>query len=594
MGIDTHYVETKRSLNGSGGEAGAQSSSKVPQSIAHITPFKVLKFGSSILRGPKDLPRVVAEIYRYHRKGIKIIAVVSAFNGDTDRLIEEASSFGAEKDNIHAPRFISLGEYRTAALLAIACDQAGLAAGVLGARALGFRAKGHPHRADPLGIDKQKLLQALKQNDVAIIPGFVAIGESGEPVLLGRGGSDLSAMILAAELGLEEAVLLKDVDGVYEQDPAQAVGALKRYSHISYEDARHVAGELVQERAINHANRKEMSIRVGCLGGGYDTIISAKTIPPTISTRTRPIVVALAGCGVVGGAVADLLQEQAQDFQLCAMLVRDSKKTRPDSVRGLKQVSSVEALLDAQPDIIVDALSSGALGERLTEAALARGISVSSANKQALAGRLEPLHRLANEKGACLTYSAAVGGGTPMIELVRRVASSARIISIEAVTNGTVNYILSGLAKGHSFDEALKAARKAGFAEADPSADLTGMDAVAKAEILAWEGFEQAVSSTTPSQILDAALLDKISKAPGAWRQITRIIREKDDRPRISVSYHRVEEDDFFYKINDEANAIRITTRDGSVYSTKGRGAGAVPTAHSIVADLGAIRRQRA
>ena len=553
----------------------------------------VLKFGSSILRTPDDLPRVVAEIYRHQRKGVKVVAVVSAFDGETDCLIAEAESYGADRDSAHAPRLVSLGEDRAAALLAIACDQAGLSARVLNASDLGFRATGHPRRADPLGVNRDALHHALANNDVVIAPGFVAIGSEGEPVLLGRGGSDLTAIVLASELELSEAVLLKDVDGVYDQDPAKAGDSAKRYNEISYADALEVAGELVQSRAINHASRRGVSIQVGRLGAADDTLISEQTSAPTVSVPAPLLRVALAGCGIVGSGVADLLQGHSEDFELCAVLVRDLEKPRPESANHAKFVSSVDDLFAQNPDIIVDVLSSGELGLTLTEQALTKGVGISSANKQALADDLERLQKLATENNAVLDYSASVGGGASMVELVRRAAASSEIVSIDAIVNGTVNFILSKLAAGRAFDEAVKAAQDAGFAEADPTADLSGADAVAKAKILAWEAFGEAIKSPVTHEALDEAMLKQIGASSGVWRQVTTIVRDERGVPAASVAYEQIEEGDFFWDIGGERNAIRITTADGGIFTAKGRGAGAVPTAHSILGDLGVMRRRR-
>ena len=178
----------------------------------------VLKFGSSVLRDKSDLPLVVSEIYRRRRDGRKVIAVVSAFAGETDALIAEAASVGGARSR-HAPRIIALGEERSAALLAIACETAGLDALVLDARTLTLTAGGPVDDAHPENVDGALLQTALAARDVIIVPGFVALGPTGEPVLLGRGGSDLTAVFLASALGLGETTLMKDVDGVYDRDP---------------------------------------------------------------------------------------------------------------------------------------------------------------------------------------------------------------------------------------------------------------------------------------------------------------------------------------------------------------------------------------
>ncbi len=553
----------------------------------------VLKFGSSILRGTDDLPRVVAEIYRHVRKGDRVVAVVSAFDGETDALIAEAERFDANGDNVHAPRLIAIGEEKSAAYLALACDQAGLAAKVMGPAALALRASGHPRRADPLGLNVEALRFALANFEVVIAPGFFAIGAQDEPVLLGRGGTDLTAIILAAELGLGEASLLKDVDGVYDHDPAKSVNGAKRYAAISYDEARDVAGALIQTRAIDYAKARSIAVRVGRLAAADETFVGPRTVPPSQTETPAPLKVALAGCGVVGSGLADLLLGQEADLTLDAVMVRDLKRARPASTAGAAFVTSLDALFEREPDIVVDVLSSGDVGRELTFAALKRGVPVVSANKQALADDMVELAALSAATGGALEYAASVGGGAPMVETVRRVAGVRPIAAMEAIVNGTVNFILSELAARRGFDDAVKAAQEAGFAEADPTADLSGADAVAKAKILAFEAFRAPIEGAISHEALDEAKLAEIAAAPGVWRQVTRITLEEGGSPGAEVAYRRIEPGDFLFDLKGERNAIRIETRDGAVFTAKGRGAGAIPTAHALLGDLGAIRRTR-
>ncbi|MEL7489528.1 MAG: Gfo/Idh/MocA family oxidoreductase [Pseudomonadota bacterium] len=567
--------------------AGAQAA---PATIA--APARVLKFGSSILRGTDDLPRVVAELYRHVRKGERIVAVVSAFEGDTDDLIAEAAALGATEESAHAPRYVALGEERAAAALALACDQAGFAVRVLGAEALAFRADGDPQRADPVSVDVAVLGDALAANDVVIVPGFVAFNDRHQPVLLGRGGSDLTAIILASELGLAEATLLKDVDGVYDLDPAKAGEAARRYAQISFDDALEVAGELVQSRALNHARRRGVAIRVGRLGAAEETLIADETRAPEPPRKAAPLRVALAGCGIVGGGVANLLTGHTDDFELAGVLVRDLRKQRAAQTAGAEFVTSLDALLDLEPDVIVDVLSSGDVGLDVTRAALERGVSIVSANKQALADTLVEMQTLAETSGAVLGIGSSVGGGAVVLETLRRIAGEEKIVRIEAVVNGTVNYILSELAKGKDFDASVKAAQLAGFAEADPTADLSGADAVAKAKILSVEAFGRTIEGPVETEVLDEAMLARMARESGVWRQITSVALTGSGAPTARVAYRNLDGAHPLYDLQGERNAIRIETEGGGVITVKGRGAGAVPTAHSILGDLGVIRRR--
>ena len=235
-------------------------------------PVSVVKFGSSVLQSPVDAAGAAAEIARLSRGGAKTVAVVSAYFGETDRLIAEARALSADAPSKLAARLVSLGEERAALGLAIACEAAGLAAAYLNIEAIGLVGAGPDDEADPVSLNAPVIRAALRTHDAVIVPGFAAL-KDGRHVLLGRGGSDLSAVFLAAELGLETATLVKDVDGVYDRDPAVAGAAAKRYEQLTFEDAARVAGKLVQPRAIRFAESQGVGICVRRLGEDRATLI---------------------------------------------------------------------------------------------------------------------------------------------------------------------------------------------------------------------------------------------------------------------------------------------------------------------------------
>ncbi|RYE07449.1 MAG: hypothetical protein EOP22_17845 [Hyphomicrobiales bacterium] len=295
--------------------------------------------------------------------------------------------------------------------------------------------------------------------------------------------------------------------------------------------------------------------------------------------QLRPLRVALAGCGVVGGGALPRLLADA-GFEVVGVLVRNPDKARDPAIPQGLLLSDPAALLAREPDVVVEAISDASTGLALIRAALSRGVHVVSANKQAVGGDLSGLTALAESTGARLLYSASVGGGAPLIETVRRAAAQGEIIRIEAVLNGTCNFILNRLADGGAFDDALSAAREAGFAEEDPSADLTGLDAAAKLAILAYEGLEQ------PLRIEDVSgqALSADSVLPsGRVRQIARLDVASG---RAGVAFEAVDGDLLFADLPDEANALRVTLADGRVFTATGRGAGRRPTAESVWADL--------
>lgn len=301
---------------------------------------------------------------------------------------------------------------------------------------------------------------------------------------------------------------------------------------------------------------------------------------PVVETKPkRPLRVALAGCGVVGGGV---LQRLAGDprFQVVGVLVRNPAKARDVAVQPELLLSDPSALLTLKPDVLIEAVTDGPVGLALIRAALEQGVAVVSANKQAVCDALPELHALAEAAGVGLAYSAAVGGGSPLIETVRRAASLGEVASIEAVLNGTCNFILNRLAEGGGFDAALSAAQAAGFAEADPSADVEGLDAAAKLAILAWEATGRRIGA---GQIMRQTLSADAVLPEGRVRQISRLDTATG---RAAVRFEAVEASSPFFDLPDEANALSVTLTDGRSVSTRGRGAGRRPTTESVWADL--------
>ena len=254
---------------------------------------------------------------------------VSAFAGETDKLYAEATALGASSQSRHAPRLIALGEDRSAALLAIACDVSGLNARIAGARQLSLHAGGPVDDAHPQSLDEQALKHALDEHDVVIVPGFVAIGATGEPVLLGRGGSDLTAVCVAHALGLDEVTLIKDVDGVYDCDPAIAGSAAKRFRLLDWALARKIAGKLLQPKSIDYAADRDVAINVRRLGADDGTRVASICEEPIMAPEYKPLDVAVAGLGVIGAGAA--LRVLGAKWRLCLYWragARSGKKAR--------------------------------------------------------------------------------------------------------------------------------------------------------------------------------------------------------------------------------------------------------------------------
>lgn len=304
---------------------------------------------------------------------------------------------------------------------------------------------------------------------------------------------------------------------------------------------------------------------------------------PRVPSVARPLRIALAGCGVVGGGVLKRLIADPR-FHLAGVLLRDRARPRDPAPPAALTVTDPAALLAREPDVLIDALSDPSTGLALTRAALARGIHVVTANKQAVVEDLFPLARQAHRAGVSLRISACVGGGAPMIETVRAARAHAPIVALEAVLNGTVNFLLNRLAAGVDFDAAVAEAQGLGLAEADPSADLSGRDAAAKLSILAAEAFGPQGPRPSIVQALTAAVT-----AGGRRRQLARAAPDV-----ATVRLVEVDHDPLFADLPGAANALRVVCADGRTFTCSGPGAGREPTTDSVMGDLEVLVAERA
>ncbi|RMF11757.1 MAG: hypothetical protein D6757_10575, partial [Alphaproteobacteria bacterium] len=199
-------------------------------------------------------------------------------------------------------------------------------------------------------------------------------------------------------------------------------------------------------------------------------------------TAGRPLKVGLLGCGIVGSALVEALHEHAPGLEIEAVLIRDRARheTRFPGVRFLTDLDSFHR---HRFDVFFDAGSRDAPSAALIRHFLKAGVPVVSANKHAVSGALEELLSLARATRTPFAYSASVGGSTPILEWCRRLRGEG-VRRIEGIVNGTVNYLLDRVAGGEDFGKALADAQAAGLAEADPSDDLEGHDAAAKAVLV--------------------------------------------------------------------------------------------------------------
>ena len=229
-------------------------------------PVSVLKFGSSVLECPADYPRVADALRAEIAAGGKVVAVVSAMGGTTDALLAAARVVTPAPPHSLIGALLATGEDASVALLVLALAARGVRAEGMGASRLPILTRGVLDDAEPVAVDTAQLGAALEQSDVVVFPGFVGVDVTGVPSLLGRGGSDLTALFLGHALGDAQVCLVKDVDGIYPADPRTNPG-VEAFNEMGWGEARRVGGEIVQGKAVDFAERHRMRFRVAGLGG---------------------------------------------------------------------------------------------------------------------------------------------------------------------------------------------------------------------------------------------------------------------------------------------------------------------------------------
>lgn len=296
----------------------------------------------------------------------------------------------------------------------------------------------------------------------------------------------------------------------------------------------------------------------------------------------------LLGHGTVGTGVARSLP---REVRLEGILVRQRRAGLPRA----PVFTDIDEALALKPDLVIEALPGGELAEYALVRAVEAGAHVVSANKDVCARRPDLFERSA-KKGRALYCSAAVGGGVPVLETIERLRTSrAGIERVRGVLNGTSNFVLDRLARGESLEKAVLAAQEAGFAEADPGADLDGYDAACKLSLIARAAWGIALD---PAEIAAKSIRDLPPGLPArAAREGTRV-RQVATLARAGNGVHaavRLETlglDDPLSRTRDEANCVVVTPERGTPLILSGRGAGQVPTAASMLGDIARLVSQ--
>jgi len=560
------------------------------------TEMAVLKFGSSILRDVHAVPAAVHEIYRHVQEGQTVVAVVSALMGETDRLLEMARALDEEADPWRIAEFLSTGERQSALLLSMALERSGLTCAVIEPASIELRAEGDPLDSDPVSLDAESLHRQLSSIQVVVLPGFYAIDEAGRTVLLGRGGSDDTALFIARELGAA-CRLVKDVGGIFERDPAVPGPAPRRYANIHWDEALGVAGKLVQPKAIRYARTHNLSFEVSALNTPTGSIVGPgpTRLVDGPGTVQGPMTVALFGLGTVGYGVYRALSAHPEAFDIVGVAVRERAKRR-DGVPERLLTDNIDDLLAREADLAIDVLAGDGPSGYVIEQALQAGRDAITANKEVMAARGVELEELAHRNGRLLRCSASVGGSLPAIETVRRISANGRVISIEGVLNGTCNFILDSLAAGVPFDVALADAQRLGFAESDPSFDLSGRDAASKLRILARHAFGIDLADTE-MEVVGITGIDheQASEARHSGEEIRLVARCEQTAEGYTAAVRpvRLPAEDPLAQVRGANNLLRLRLEAGDTVVVTGRGAGRWPTSESVFADVMEIYRYR-
>ncbi len=555
----------------------------------------VLKFGSSVLRSENDLPTAVHEIYRWWREGFQVVAVVSALGNTTDELTRRAHSVCDQPGDELVAALLATGEATSSALLALALKRSGIPATALNAEQAGLATDGPILDANLTSIDRTSVLQALRDG-VVVLPGFVGKGRDGKTTLLGRGGSDLSALFLAQRLG-GVCRLIKDIDGLYTNDPNARIGPpATRFLRASYATAARVGGAVVQLKAIEFAERHRQRFIVSCVGSSRATEIGPYADAIALSeTEVQPLRVALLGCGTVGGGVYQRLAALPELFNVVGVGTRNIECAVAADVPIRLITTQLEALVAEPADVVIELLGGHEPARTLISTALQLGRTVVTANKALLADEITTLEKLASKNGASLRYSAAVGGVLPALETIRRVRSLSRLHSISGVLNGTTNFILDQIADGVDFSAAVVAAQQHGYAERDPQLDLNGTDAAQKLILLARAAFDLDLPlSSIHKQGIENLKPERIREAKRNGR-ITRLIAECRRAPQgfsATVSPVELPFDHPLARVSGVENGLIIKCETGRSWDVCGRGAGRWPTTEAILADLFDLRRE--
>ncbi len=323
--------------------------------------------------------------------------------------------------------------------------------------------------------------------------------------------------------------------------------------------------------------------------------------------RTRPLKVALLGCGVVGSEVARIMTTHADDLtarigapvELAGVAVRRPSKVREGIDPALVTTDATALLKRGDIDVVIEVIGGIEPARTLITTAFENGASVVSANKALLAQDGAALHAAAEKHGLDLYYEAAVAGAIPLVRPMRESLAGDKINRVMGIVNGTTNFILDKMdSTGAGYQEALDEATALGYAEADPTADVEGYDAAAKAAILAGIAFHTRVrlDDVYREGMTEVSAADFASaKRMGCTIKLLAILERAADGQSVTARVHpaMIPLTHPLASVREAYNAVFVEAEAAGRLMFYGPGAGGSPTASAVLGDLVAVCRNK-
>jgi homoserine dehydrogenase len=320
----------------------------------------------------------------------------------------------------------------------------------------------------------------------------------------------------------------------------------------------------------------------------------------------KTLKVGMLGAGVVGSQIArllianksDLASRAGANLELVSIAVKDSKLKRDGIPAALLTNDAKSIVNDPQIDLVIEVIGGIDPAKDLILTALKNGKSVVTANKALLAKHGAELYAAADKANVDLYYEAAVAGAIPILRPLRESLVGDHVIRVMGIVNGTTNYILTKMDEnGAAFADALKEAQALGFAESDPSADIEGFDAAAKAAILAGLAFHSRVTDNDVYREGISKITAADVKVAKAMEMVIKLLAIAELTPEgaVSVRVHPalISRTHPLASVRDSFNAVFVEAESAGQMMFYGKGAGGAPTASAILGDLVAVARHK-